>query len=59
MVPDPLEGGLAATSAALGLGGPHGRELQPRAPNPRDRLDRRGLEAFAFLRIPRPPDPSR
>jgi len=54
-----LEGGYAATFAALGLGGTMGVSFS---------LVRRireivwigvGLVAFAFLRIPRPPDPSR
>jgi hypothetical protein len=54
-----LEGGYAATFAALGLGGTMGVTFS---------LVRRirelvwigvGLVAFAFLRIPRPPDPSR
>jgi uncharacterized protein (TIRG00374 family) len=54
-----LEGGYAATFGALGLGGTMGVSFS---------LVRRireivwigvGLVAFAFLRIPRPPDPSR
>lgn len=54
-----LEGGYAATFAALGLGGTMGVTFS---------LVRRlreivwiavGLIAFAFLRVPRPPDPSR
>ena len=54
-----LEGGYAATFAALGLGGTMGVSFS---------LVRRireivwigvGLVAFAFLRIPHPPDPSR
>jgi putative membrane protein len=54
-----LEGGYAATFGALGLGGTMGVSFS---------LVRRirevvwiavGLAAFAFLRVPRPPDPSR
>ena len=54
-----LEGGYAATFAALGLGGTMGVSFS---------LVRRlreivwvavGLVAFAFLRVPRPPDPTR
>jgi hypothetical protein len=54
-----LEGGYAATFGALGLGGTMGVSFS---------LVRRlreivwiavGLVAFAFLRVPRPPDPSR